>query len=238
MLLAGTNFIIHYYILTRNLKKITQNEELKLYIVVIVVLGLIISSTLYFRLNKPLEESFREGFFQIISIITCTGYSTADYLLWPQTAWIILFFAMFLGGSTGSTSGGIKIARHLVVIKNIHVHFRRLITPNAIFTLRLNNITLNNDTNGSILSFISVYFLICIIGTLLLVLIGIDGKTASSSVATSMAGIGPGLGMVGPASNFASLPGIAKLVLSFLMLIGRLEIYTIVILFTGNFWKK
>jgi len=238
MLLGGTNFVIHYYLLKRDLKKINSNEELKLYISVILVLGIIISSMLYFVSDKPLEASFREGFFQVITIVTCTGYSTADYLLWPQTAWVILFLAMFLGGSTGSTAGGIKMARHLVVLKNIRLLLHRSASPNAVFTLRLNRKPVNEDTNNSILSFIAIYFLIFLIGSFSLVLTGIDGTTAAGSAATCMAGIGPGIGNVGPASNFASLPGVAKLILAFLMLLGRLEIYTVILLFTGNFWRK
>jgi len=238
MLLGGTNFVIHYYLLTRNFRKIKTNQELKFYLSVVFVLGVIISFMLYFMMNLPLERAFREGFFQVISIVTCTGYSTADYLQWPEIAWIILFFAMFLGGSTGSTAGGIKMARHLIILKNIQLAFRRLISPNAIFTLNFNRNLLHNDTNRSILTFVSVYFLTFIAGSILLVLIGTDGRTAFGSAATCMAGIGPGIGSVGPASNFAHLSGIAKIILSFLMLIGRLEIYTVVILFTKNFWRN
>jgi trk system potassium uptake protein TrkH len=189
-------------------------------------------------MNKPVEESFREGFFQVISIITCTGYASADYLLWPEYAWIIILFAMFLGGSTGSTAGGIKIARHLIVFKNIVRIFRRSVYPNAIIPIRLNDHALSEETNASILTFVSIYFAVFLAGSLVLVLIGIDGKTASSSVATCMANIGPGIGTIGPVSNFAHLPGSAKIILSFLMLVGRLEIYTVIILFSRHFWRN
>jgi len=238
MLLGGMNFIIHYYLLKRDLKKINSNEELKLYLFVVLMLGIIISSMLYFSSDRPLEESLREGFFQVISIVTCTGYSTADYLLWPQTAWVILFLAMFLGGSTGSTAGGIKMARHLVVLKNIRLLLNRSISPNAVFTLRLNKKPLDAETNISIFSFIAIYVLIFLTGSFSLILCGLDGTTAAGSAATCMAGIGPGIGDTGPASNFASLPGVAKLILTFLMLLGRLEIYTVILLFHGNFWRK
>lgn len=238
MVLGGTNFVIHYYLLKRDLQKIKCNEELKLYMAVILMLGIIISSMLYFSSDRPLEASIREGFFQVISIVTCTGYSTADYLLWPQTAWVLLFLAMFLGGSTGSTAGGIKMARHLVVLKNIRLLLNRSIAPNAVFTLRLNRKPLHAETNISILSFIAMYVLIFLAGSFSLILCGLDGATAAGSSATCMAGIGPGIGAVGPASNFASLPGVVKVILTFLMLIGRLEIYTVILLFHGNFWRK
>jgi trk system potassium uptake protein TrkH len=158
--------------------------------------------------------------------------------MWPSFAWTIIFLAMFLGGSTGSTSGGIKMARHLVFLKNIKRFFLQLQSPNAIKNLKLNNKIVSDENNRTILSFIALYFLIFAIGSILLIAFGIDGKTASSAVATCMAGIGPGIGTVGPASNFAHLPDFAKIILSFLMLLGRLEIYTLLILFLPNFWKN
>jgi trk system potassium uptake protein TrkH len=238
MLLAGVNFVLHYYFFKRDFKKIKENEELKLYLFVVLVVGIILTLSLYFKMNKPFEESFREAFFQIISIITCTGFASADYLMWPSFAWTIIFLAMFLGGSTGSTSGGIKMARHLVFLKNIKRFFLQLQSPNAIKNLKLNNKIVSDENNRTILSFIALYFLIFAIGSILLIAFGIDGKTASSAVATCMAGIGPGIGTVGPASNFAHLPDFAKIILSFLMLLGRLEIYTLLILFLPNFWKN
>ena len=238
MFLAGTNFIIHYYLLKKDFSKVKENEEFKFYIAVVLIVGIVISSFLYFDMHKPAEESFREGFFQVISIITCTGFATADYLHWPVIAWTIIFFAMFFGGSTGSTAGGIKMVRHLVFLKNIGKIIRQFNSPNAILTLKLNKKTLSDESNNSILTFISIYFFVFIVGSLMLMTTGIDGPTASSSVATCMAGIGPGIGTVGPASNFAHLPDTGKLILTFLMLVGRLEIYTVLILFTRNFWLK
>jgi trk system potassium uptake protein TrkH len=238
MLLSGTNFIIHYYLLKRNFNKVKGNEEFKFYLWVVLVIGLIISFILIFKMQKPVEESFREGFFQVISIITCTGYATADYLLWPAYAWLIIFLTMFLGGSSGSTAGGIKMVRHLIVFKNFTKNFRQLVSPNAIIPIRLNTKALSDESNSSILTFISIYFLVFFAGSLLLGLFGLDGLTATSSVATCMAGIGPGIGTVGPASNFAHLPDMVKLILSFLMLTGRLEIYAVLVLFTKNYWLK
>lgn len=238
MFLAGTNFIIHYYLLKKDFSKVKENEEFKFYFGVVFIIGIVISTLLYFNMHKTVEESFREGFFQVVSIITCTGFATADYLQWPVIAWTIIFFAMFFGGSTGSTAGGIKMVRHLIVFKNLVRIIRQLNSPNAIISLKLNKKTLSEESNNSILTFISIYFFVFIVGSLMLMTIGIDGKTASSSVATCMAGIGPGIGTVGPASNFAHLPDLAKLILTFLMLVGRLEIYTVLILFTRNFWLK
>lgn len=238
MFLAGTNFVIHYYLLKRNFDKVKENEEFKFYFIIVFIIGAVVSSVLFFQMDKPFETSVREAFFQVISIITCTGFASADYLLWPVFGWAVIFFCMFLGGSTGSTAGGIKMARHLIALKNLSRIFRQIISPNAILKIRLNKKIISNETNNSILTFMMVYLLIFIAGSLALVLIGIDGKTASSAVATCMAGIGPGIGTVGPVSNFAHLPDMGKYILSFLMLVGRLEIYTVLVLFTRNFWMK
>ncbi len=238
MVLAGTNFAIHYYLYKHDFIKIKENEEVRFYLLVIGALGLIMTSILFFEMQMPIEQSFREAFFQIISIITCTGFATADYLQWPVFAWLLIFAAMFLGGSTGSTAGGIKMIRHLLLFKNIRRTFRQTMYPNAVLPIILNKKNVNENTNNSVLTFITAYLMVFAIGSLTLIMIGIDGKTASSSVATCMAGIGPGIGTVGPASNFAHLPDLAKVILTFLMLIGRLEIYTVLILFSPNFWKK
>jgi len=238
MLLAGTNFVIHYYLLKKDLRRVRENEELKFYLLIVLIIGAIITISLFLKTEKTVEESFREGFFQVISIVTCTGYSTADYLNWPTFTWIIIFFAMFLGGSTGSTAGGIKMARHLIGFKNLSRFFHQLASPYAVIPLKLNKKTIDQDLNNSILTFISIYFIVFIVGCLLLIIIGIDGKTASGSAATCMAGIGPGIGTVGPASNFAHLPSVGKVILAFLMIVGRLEIYTVFLLFTRDFWMK
>jgi trk system potassium uptake protein len=144
---------------------------------------------------------------------------------------------MFFGGSTGSTAGGIKMARHLVVLKNFSRLFRHSISPLAVLPVRLNGKTISENENSTILAFVFLYFLLFIIGSASLMVIGVDGKTAGGAVATCMAGIGPGIGTVGPASNFFHLPDIAKVILTFLMLVGRLEIYTVIILFTRSFWR-
>lgn len=238
MLLAGVNFSIHYFMYVKQFKKVKQNEEFRFYLIVIAIIGTILTLALFFISNKPFELAFRESFFQLISIVTCTGFATADYLLWPTFAWVIIFFAMFLGGSTGSTAGGIKMARHLIVFKNIQRVFVRLNSPNAVLPLSLNKTTISEKSNNSILTFIVMYVLIFFITSMILIDMGLDWQTASSSVATCMAGIGPGLGTVGPVNNFAHLPDAVKLILCFIMLVGRLEIYTIIMLFVPAFWKK
>ncbi len=238
MLLSGTNFIIHYYIIKRQISKIKQNEEVRFYYSAVFFIGITLTLVLFFREGKPFETAFRDSFFQVISIITCTGYATADYLIWPSFAWILIFFVMFFGGSTGSTAGGIKMARHLLVYKNLKRVYRETAHPKAVVPLKLNGNVITESVNRSVLSFISAYLLIFLLGSILLLFTGLDGETAASAAATAMAGIGPGIGTVGPAANFAHLTYFAKFTLTVLMILGRLEIFTVLTLFTRNFWRQ
>ncbi|HRW62485.1 MAG TPA: TrkH family potassium uptake protein [Bacteroidales bacterium] len=237
MFLAGTNFVIHYFIIKAKFKKILSNDEFWFYLFSIVFSGLFVSVFLYLNSNFSFEKSFRDAFFQVISIITCTGFATADYLLWPGFLWIFIFALMFLGGSTGSTAGGIKMARHLMFLKSIRENYKKLIHPHMVSVVRLNGNVISEENRLSIKTFISWYILVFIMGTFLLILTGIDGKTAAGAAITTMGGIGPGIGTVGPASNFAHLPEVGKMILILLMLLGRLELYTILILFTPAYWK-
>ncbi len=237
MFLAGTSQVIYYYIVKFNFKKVTQNEELWFYLAVVLMAGSFATILLHVKTDAALEESIRHGFFQVISIITCTGFASFDYLLWPITGTILIFLLMFAGGSTGSTSGGIKMARHLIVLKNIKNVFVKLNHPKSISFIKLNGKSIGENTNISILSFVILYLFLFVIGTIIIVACGVDPVTSSSAVATCMAGIGPGLGTVGPMSNFAHLPELSKVVLSMLMILGRLEIITVFTIFTRTFWK-
>lgn len=237
MFLAGTSQVVYYYLFKLNFKKVGQNEELWFYISVGLIAGSLATMILHVNNDQSLEQSFRDGFFQIISIMTCTGFASTDYLLWPITAVLLIFLMMFSGGSTGSTSGGIKMARHLIVIKNIRSVFVKLSHPKSLIFIKINGKIISENTNISILSFVVLYLFTFVIGTLIIVITGLDVISASSSVATCMAGIGPGLGTVGPMSNFAHLPDISKLILSVLMILGRLEIITVFTIFTRTFWK-
>lgn len=238
MFLSGVNYLIHYSLVKGDFNRIKANDELRFYIAVVFIIGLLIAIPLHFILGKPVEVSIRESYFQVISIISCTGFASADYMQWPAYAWTLIFLAMFLGGSTGSTAGGIKMARHLIVLRNIGRSFKAMVHPNAIMRIQINDRGIDDATNNSILSFIFLYFLVFVMGTLMMMLHGLDFQVSASSVATCMAGIGPGLGSVGPVGNFAHIPDTAKMILSGLMLLGRLEIYTVLMLFTREFWKS
>ncbi|OFY49464.1 MAG: hypothetical protein A2W85_06385 [Bacteroidetes bacterium GWF2_41_31] len=238
MVLAGTNFVIHYYLFLRDVAHIRKNDEFRFYITVILVLGLAVTAVLYFQTPRSLELSFRDSFFQTVSIITCTGFATSDYLLWPKLGTLLVFGMLFIGGSTGSTSGGIKMARHLVALKNIKRLLQKSVHPKGVFTVKLNGNILSEDNNSSLMTFIITYLIVFAIGSILLILTGLDGTTSTSAIATAMGGIGPGFGAVGPMSNFNSLPDISKLIITVFMLMGRLEIYSFLLIFTPMFWKK
>ncbi len=237
MFMAGTSQVVYYYLVKLNFRKVKHNEEFWFYLSTVIFAGTIAVSILLINTTKPVEVAFREGFFQIISIITCTGFASADFILWPAAGTTLIFMMMFSGGSTGSTSGGIKMARHLIVLKNIRSVLVRMIHPNALAIVKVNGKVLDERTNTSIMSFIVLYFFLFIVGSVILTASGMDPVTSASSVATCMAGIGPGLGTVGPLSNYSGIPEISKVVLSLLMIIGRLEIVTVFVLFGKSFWK-
>jgi trk system potassium uptake protein TrkH len=237
MALSGVSFVVYYYLVKLSFRRVRKNEELRFYIASTVFAVAIATSLLYVKSDQPFEPVFRESLFQVVSVLTCTGYSSADYLLWPQTGILLLFFLMFAGGCTGSTSGGIKMARHLIALKNIRYAFVKLVHPNAIYQIKLNEKPVTEKSNVSIISFIVLYLFIFFTGTIIVVISGSDNVSAAGAVAASMANLGPGLGSVGPMSNYAHLPHLTKYVLCWLMIIGRLEIYTVFILFTRSFWK-
>jgi trk system potassium uptake protein TrkH len=187
--------------------------------------------------GKSPSVAIREGFFQVISIITCTGFASSDFIFWPLPGLILLFLLMFAGGSTGSTSGGIKMARHLVMLKNIKMVLSRLNHPKTVQLVKLNGNQIDQRTNISIISFIMLYLFVFSLGTVIITLVGSDPVTSASSVATCLAGIGPGLGTVGPMSNYSAMPVISKIILSIVMIIGRLEIIPVLALFSKSFWK-
>ncbi|MCC7317431.1 MAG: TrkH family potassium uptake protein [Bacteroidales bacterium] len=238
MILGGTNFIVHYYILHRQFKKVAENDELKFYLQVIFASTMIITFFLMIHTQRDLEKSFRDAFFQVASIVTCTGFASDDYLVWPGAASVVIFILLFAGGSTGSTAGGIKMARHLLALRSIQNHIRSQIHPNAVYALKINNTSLSKDAGNSIFAFIYWYLLAFVIGSVLVVMTGVDVITSASGIATAMGGIGPGFGSIGPVSNFAHLPSLAKIILAFFMILGRLEIYTVVVMFSASFWKK
>ncbi len=238
MILAGTNFTLHLQMVRGRFTKPYRNPEFRLYLSILFVSGIIITLFLIIFQHLNPGRAFREGFFQVTSIVTCTGFSTADYMQWTHHAWFFIFLLMFVGGSSGSTSGGIKVGRHLMFLNNLRVQYQRLLHPKAVINVHIGEATVSPELMSRTFAFFVLYILTFAIGSLILVLNGLDTTSAMGAVATTMGGIGPGLGSVGPASNFAALPLTGKWVLSALMLLGRLELFAVLILFTRAFWKN
>ena len=249
MFLAGTNFILIYFGLTGKIKKIIQNTEFKWYVSFISVFTIIVTTVLFISvdLNETnifhpqvygkFESSFRHALFQVVAITTTTGFVTGDFISWTPFITMFFFGIMFLGGSSGSTSGGVKILRHLILIKNGILEFKRSLHPNAIIPLRHNNSVVEKPIVIHVLAFFILYLILFIIGAGVLSLLGLDFISAIGGAASSIGNVGPALGTLGPLSNFDSLPVLAKYWCSFLMLVGRLELFTVLILFTPFFWK-
>lgn len=238
MIIAGTNFSLTYWSLSGRLKKIFEDTEFKFYLLVIFVFTVIISIGLYLFNNFVIEKSFRTALFQVVSILTTTGYITEDYFSWkPQGMWVLILMLMFFGGSSGSTGGSIKIVRIHILLRNSLVEFKRLITPHAVIPVRYNKVAISNSIISNVLAFVMIYIIIVVLGTVILSFTGLDFVSSLGAVATSLGNIGPGLGVVGPAYSYSEISIFAKWLLSFLMLIGRLEIFTVLILFSPYFWR-
>jgi trk system potassium uptake protein len=238
MFLAGTNFALSYYGLHFKFKKIFKNEEFRFYFFFLVGFTILITSFLWFGKVLPIEASFRHSVFQVVSITTTTGYVTTDYLQWAPFLVVIIFMLMFLGGSGGSTGGSIKIVRVALLIKNSALELKRLLHPNAVIPVRLNQKSINSQTMTNVLAFVVIYMMILAGSTIIVSAMGYDLASSLGSVAATLGNIGPGIGAVGPAENYAHLPVFGKWFLSFLMLIGRLELFTVLILFSPAFYKK
>ena len=251
MFLAGTNFVLSYFAFKGRVSKIIQDEEFKLYFKFIIVFTLIVGGIIYthsylndsISINHPLvlgsaEGSFRHALFQVVAIITTTGFVTADYTLWSPFLLVFFFGLMFLGGSAGSTSGGVKVVRHLVLIKNGFLEFKRSLHPSAILPVRYNNKSVSGEIVFNVLGFFILYMLSFIVGSLGFALLGLDFESSIGVAASSLGNVGPALGEFGPSNNFIEMPTAGKLWAAFLMLIGRLELFTVLILFTPFFWRN
>lgn len=238
MFLAGTNFTLSYFALHLRFKKITQNEEFKYYLSFVLIFTLVISAIMYLTSNFGLEQSFRDSLFQVVSIMTTTGFITADYLAWAPILGMLILLLMFFGGSAGSTGGGVKIVRVVLLFKNSALELKRLIHPNAILPVRLNKNSVDPQIITNVLAFVSFYLLIIVGSMIIMSALGYDMPTSIGAVAASLGNIGPGLGDVGPMNNYSEFPIFGKWFLSFLMLIGRLELFTVIVLFSPEFWRK
>jgi len=229
MLLGGTNYLVHYHVFRGNFK-ILKDDEFRLYLTILAAaIGLLL-------LSQGLS-SYREGIFQATSIMTTTGFVTADFGSWHSGAKIVLLVLMFIGACGGSTSGGTKVMRALALAKHTAGMMRKAISPKAVVPLKFNQKPLPEGIVRDIISFLFLYVLVAVTASITLAFIGLDLETAVSAVATTMGNVGPGLGAVGPTLNYAWLPGAAKIILIICMWLGRLELFSVFMMLSPRFWR-
>lgn len=238
MILCGVNFSLYFALYKRKWRDVLKNEELRFYLGTVFVSVVLIALNLLSTSYTNVGIAFRDSLFQTSAIVTTTGFSTVNFDLWPTFSKAILFLLMFLGGSAGSTAGGIKASRIVVLLKLIKRQIVKMFHPRAIVPVKLDGKTLSSDTISSITSFFVLYLCIFVVATIVISLEGIDLESAASAVATTLGNVGPGFNLVGPAQNFSLFSDLGTFFLSILMLLGRLELFTILALFVPSRWKN
>jgi trk system potassium uptake protein TrkH len=238
MLAFGVNFALYYQLLRKKAGSVARDGELRTYLLIVAVSMLLVAANLTGPVYGGFLESFRYAAFQVASIITTTGYATTDFNLWPAFSQMILLALMFVGASAGSTGGGIKVVRFLLMFKLLRRELVRLIHPRSVHVVRLGGKPVEEETLSGVLLFFFVYLMV---GASAVFLVSLDGKdmlTTTTSVLATISNIGPGLGLVGPMGNYAAFSPLSKLVLSFCMVTGRLEVFPMLLLFVPSFWKR
>ena len=239
MLLSGMSFIQHYRLLVeRQLRSFWTDYELRSYLLLLLGATAIIASVLLWKNHMEGEQAFRAALFQVTSILTTTGFVTNDYAAWYPLCQLTLFMLMFVGGCTGSTAGGIKVARVMFLSRIVDREFRRMAEPQGVFTIRLGGETTPEPAVNGLLNLVYLSWLVIIFAWLLLTALGVDLFTALSAVVACIFNVGPGLGGVGPMNTYAQLPDMAKWILSLCMIAGRLEFYTLLVILTKPFWRR
>ena len=238
MLLAGINFSLHYRMIKGDLAIFLRDPECRVFLSIVGLFILMVTFDVYGNIYHSFSAAFRNAAFQVSSIITTTGFVTADFDRWPSFSKNILLLSMFLGAMAGSTGGGIKTMRVILLAKQAYQEMFRIIHPRAIRTVKLGGRVIPEDIMSSIWGFFSLYLGIFVVSVMMMAFLGLDMISAFSSVAACIFNVGPGLGMVGPVKNYLSVPLVGKWILIFCMLLGRLEIYTVVVLLIPEYWRK
>jgi len=238
MLLAGTNFALHYQFLKGNVNSLLKDEEFRFYLLIILCSVLLVMLGLVLFDGHDLLHAFRLASFQVVSIMTTTGFSSVDFEQWSDFGKYFLLVLMFVGGCAGSTGGSIKVVRIYLLLKQGYRELYRLIHPHAIVHVKFNNSRVPSEIMDSIWGFFFLYMVLTVFAVVIMSFLGLDMVSAMTSVAASIGNIGPGLGSVGPSDNFSAIPDVGKWILSFCMIMGRLELYTLLILFIPEFWRK
>jgi trk system potassium uptake protein TrkH len=238
MIIAGINFSLHYRLLTGTIKPLLRDNEFKTYITIFLISTVIITFSLYGEVYQSLGTCLRFASFQAAAILTTTGYASANFEQWPFIAQSVLFILMFVGGCSGSTGGGIKVIRILTLFKTAYHEMKHLIHPRGVFSLRIGSRIIKKDISYAIAGFFFLYIAMVLMVTFIVALSGEDILTAVTTALATIGNIGPGFGKIGPAENYAFYPAFVKWVLCFAMLAGRLELYTVLVIFTPAFWRR
>lgn len=238
MFISGINFTLLLLFVNRKFKKFISNAELKFYFGSVILFTAIIALVLYYTSRMGMEESFRKSLFQVISLQTSTGFATDDYMKWTPVLWGLFTIIMLMGACAGSTTGGLKCIRMVILTKVSRNEFKHILHPNAVLPIRINKQVIPPSIISTVLAFCFIYLIIIIVSTLLMMAMGVGTAESLGCVISSIGNMGPGLGETGPAYSWNALPDAAKWLLSFLMLLGRLELFTVLLLFTPDFWKR
>ncbi len=242
MFISGINFVLLIYLLRGKARNFFQDEELRWYSVAVLVFAVMLTLGLY--IARPgwtglhMERAFRDSIFTVISAMTSTGYTISDYMYWPVVAWVVIFFLMLTGACAGSTAGGIKWVRLSIILKNGVAEFQRRIHPNAIIPVKLNEKNVPQQTINNIMAFLIFYIFIIVITVVIFCASGVNFDESIGAAVSAIGNVGISIGQFGPSGTYAEFPTVAKWVMSFVMLIGRLEIFTVLLLFTKALWRK
>lgn len=242
MFISGINFVLLIYLLRGKARNLLQDEEVRWYSVAVALFAVALTLGLY--IARPgwsgveMERAFRDSLFTVISSMTSTGYTISDYMYWPVVAWVVIFFLMLTGACAGSTAGGIKWVRLAIIMKNGVAEFQRRIHPNAIIPVKLNEKAVPQQTINNIMAFLIFYVFIIVITVVIFCASGVNFDESIGAAVSAIGNVGISIGQFGPAGTYAEFPMVAKWVMSFVMLIGRLEIFTVLLLFTRALWRK
>ncbi|PIP35815.1 MAG: potassium transporter [Desulfobacterales bacterium CG07_land_8_20_14_0_80_52_14] len=238
MVLAGINFSLHYQVLRGRPLAFWRDSECRFFLISTLLFTVLVSLNIYRSPYERIGDAFRYGSFQVVSIVTTTGFATADYEKWPVFSQFVLLILMFLGASAGSTGGGVKSLRVMLFLKYCGRELFYLVHPRAVAHVKIGGKVVPEDVIRSVMGFLGLYAGIFVLSSLLLSALGVDLVTSMGATAATLGNVGPGLGLVGPVDNFANIPYLGKWLLSWCMLLGRLEIYTLIIFFAPAFWRK
>lgn len=237
MLLAGINFAMYFSIIKGNISSLWKDSELKGYIFLVVVVSIIIAVNLLIKTETNISNALLDSFFQVATIITTTGFVSQDYEMWPYFSQALLFLLMFVGGCAGSTGGGIKVIRIVTILKYIQREIIKFFTPRRVQRIKISKRSVDEDYIKLVMFFVFCYILILLLTTLVVSLDNFDILTSFTTALATLGNIGPGLGAVGPTDNYAMFSPWLKIFLSLVMITGRLELFTVLILFSPRFWK-